>query len=122
MPLQRGASQVSAVLFGATLRILLICQDKEDNVGIWIGFAELPTCSLFSPLEGWNTMEGFALSNPRRFIIRHVTLTLVSFLPAYVCCVVPPDQDLPSPSGRRDRSSQLLVSLDASLLRDPQPL
>lgn len=52
MPLQRGASQVSAVLFGATLRILLIRQDKEDNVGIWIGFAELPTCSLFSPVGG----------------------------------------------------------------------
>lgn len=120
MPLQRGASQVSAVLFGATLRILLIRQDKEDNVGIWIGFAELPTCSLFSPVGGLEYHGWIRIVKPSA--LYYSTCNPRFLLPAYVCYVVPPDQDLPSPSGRRDRSSQLLVSLDASLLRDPQPL
>lgn len=56
--------------------------DKEDDVGSWIGFAELPTFSLISFVGGLEYHGRIRIVKSSAVIIQHVTyLSLVSFLP-----------------------------------------
>lgn len=76
----RRASQVAAVLFTATTNPPNM--DKEDDVGSWIGFAELPTFSLISLVGGLEYHGRIRIVKSSAVIIQHVTyLSLVSFLP-----------------------------------------